>query len=154
VVSFLLSVTFGCGVFIAVAHVVNQRFIAPAYDVAANLVAFGCAAAASALASTDARAAVAIIRPGDRVAASARLGPHVATRDVLLPLPAPFADPQRPYLLASVTGTSPAAQAGVDVALVDNDADPTALARLDALVQAGAFTATRFATVTVFRRLP
>jgi hypothetical protein len=49
VVSFLLSVTFACGVFIAVAHVVNQRFIAPVYDVVANLVAFGCAVAASAL---------------------------------------------------------------------------------------------------------
>jgi hypothetical protein len=48
VVSFLLSVTFGCGVFIAIAHVLNRRFIAPAYDVAANLVAFVCAAAASA----------------------------------------------------------------------------------------------------------
>jgi len=49
VVSFLLSVTFACGVFIAVAHVVNQRFIAPVYDVAANLMAFGCAVAASVL---------------------------------------------------------------------------------------------------------
>jgi hypothetical protein len=49
VVSFLLSVTFACGVFIAVAHVVNRRFIAPVYDVAANLTAFGCAVAASAL---------------------------------------------------------------------------------------------------------
>jgi hypothetical protein len=49
VVSFLLSVTFACGLFIAVAHVVNQRFIAPVYDVAANLTAFGCAVAASAL---------------------------------------------------------------------------------------------------------
>jgi hypothetical protein len=49
VVSFLLSVTFACGVFIAVAHVVNQRFIAPVYDVAANLTAFGCAVAVSVL---------------------------------------------------------------------------------------------------------
>lgn len=48
-VSFLLSVTFACGVFIAVAHVVNRRFIAPVYDVVANLVAFGCAVAASVL---------------------------------------------------------------------------------------------------------
>ena len=46
-VSFLLSVTFACGVLIAVAHVVNQRFVAPVYDVAANLTAFGCAVAAS-----------------------------------------------------------------------------------------------------------
>jgi hypothetical protein len=49
VVSLLLSVTFACGVFIAVAHVVNQRFVAPVYDVAANLTAFGCAVAVSVL---------------------------------------------------------------------------------------------------------
>jgi hypothetical protein len=46
-VSLLLSVTFACGLFIAVAHVMNQRFIAPVYDVAANLTAFGCTVAAS-----------------------------------------------------------------------------------------------------------
>ena len=46
---FLLSVTFACGVFIAVAHVLNRPFIAPVYDVVANLVAFGCATAASSL---------------------------------------------------------------------------------------------------------
>jgi hypothetical protein len=49
VVSFLLSVTFACGLVIAVAHVVNRRFIAPVYDVAANLTAFACAVAASSL---------------------------------------------------------------------------------------------------------
>ena len=49
VVGVLLSVTFACGLFIAVAHVMNQRFIAPVYDVAANLIAFGCAVAASVL---------------------------------------------------------------------------------------------------------
>ena len=48
-VSFLLSVTFACGVVIAAAHVLNRGFIAPVYDVAANLTAFGCAVAASAL---------------------------------------------------------------------------------------------------------
>jgi hypothetical protein len=48
-VSALLSVTFACGLFIAIAHVVNRRFIAPVYDVAANLIAFGSATAASAL---------------------------------------------------------------------------------------------------------
>lgn len=47
VVSFLLSVTFACGVIIAVAHVINVRFIAPVYDVVANLVAFVSAVAAS-----------------------------------------------------------------------------------------------------------
>ncbi len=49
VVSFLLSVTFACGLFIAIAHVMNRRFIAPVYDVAANITAFGCAVAASSL---------------------------------------------------------------------------------------------------------
>ena len=48
-VGFLLSVTFACGLVIAVAHVVNRRFIAPGYDVVANLTAFGCATAASLL---------------------------------------------------------------------------------------------------------
>lgn len=49
VVSFLLSVTFACGVLIAVAHVLNKSFVAPTYDVAANLTAFGSAVAASVL---------------------------------------------------------------------------------------------------------
>jgi hypothetical protein len=49
VVSFLLSVTFACGLLIAAAHVANRRFVAPVYDVAANLTAFACAVAASAL---------------------------------------------------------------------------------------------------------
>ena len=50
-VSLLLSVTFACGVLIAVAHVLNRSFVAPVYDVAANLLAFGCAVAASLLLS-------------------------------------------------------------------------------------------------------
>ena len=48
-VNFLLTTTFGCGVFIAVAHVLNRRFIAPVYDVVANLIAFACATAAAVL---------------------------------------------------------------------------------------------------------
>lgn len=48
-VSLLLSITFACGVVIAVSHVINRRFIAPVYDVLANLTAFGCAVAASLL---------------------------------------------------------------------------------------------------------
>ena len=48
-VSVLLSVTFACGVVIAVAHVLNKSFIAPVYDVLANLTAFSCAVAASTL---------------------------------------------------------------------------------------------------------
>lgn len=49
VVNTLLAVTFACGVFIAVAHVINRRFVAPVYDVVANLAAFGCAVGASSL---------------------------------------------------------------------------------------------------------
>ncbi|WP_220793418.1 hypothetical protein [Nocardioides stalactiti] len=49
VVGLLLSVTFACGLVVAVAHVVNRRFVAPAYDVVANLLAFCCAVAASTL---------------------------------------------------------------------------------------------------------
>lgn len=49
VVSILLSVTFACGLVIAVAHVLNKRFVAPVYDVVANLTAFACAVAASLL---------------------------------------------------------------------------------------------------------
>ena len=49
VVSILLSVTFACGLVIAVAHVINRKFIAPVYDVVANLTAFACASAASVL---------------------------------------------------------------------------------------------------------
>ena len=48
-VSLLLSVTFACGLLIAVAHVINRPFIAPVYDVLANLTAFSCATAASLL---------------------------------------------------------------------------------------------------------
>lgn len=48
-VSSLLSVTFACGVVIAVSHVINRPFVAPVYDVVANLTAFGCAVAASLL---------------------------------------------------------------------------------------------------------
>ena len=53
VVSLLLSVTFACGVVIALSHVVNRGFIAPAYDVVLNLAAFGCAVAASLLLGHD-----------------------------------------------------------------------------------------------------
>ena len=49
VVSLLLSVTFACGLVVATAHVVNRRFVAPVYDVVANLTSFACATAASSL---------------------------------------------------------------------------------------------------------
>lgn len=47
--SVLLSVTFACGVVIAISHVINRQFVAPVYDVVLNLTAFGCAVGASLL---------------------------------------------------------------------------------------------------------
>jgi len=49
VVNLFLSITFACGLIIALAHVVNRNFIAPVYDVLANLTAFASAVAASGL---------------------------------------------------------------------------------------------------------
>lgn len=46
-VSLLLLITFTCGLVIAFAHVINRRFVAPVYDVIANLIAFISAVAAS-----------------------------------------------------------------------------------------------------------
>lgn len=48
-VTLFLTVTFACGLFIAIAHVANRSFIAPVYDVVANLTAFAAAVAASCL---------------------------------------------------------------------------------------------------------
>ncbi|GAB2968188.1 hypothetical protein [Nocardioides montaniterrae] len=48
-VSLLMSVTFACGVVIALAHVVNRRFVAPTYDVVLNLLAFGAGVGSSLL---------------------------------------------------------------------------------------------------------
>ena len=61
VVSLLLSVTFACGLVIAVAHVLNRPFTAPVYDVVANLLAFTCASAASAI---EGRTAPALLSAG------------------------------------------------------------------------------------------
>jgi hypothetical protein len=64
VVSVLLSITFACGVVIAVAHVLNKSFVAPVYDVAANLTAFGCAVAASWLLGHWAPATLSVVAIG------------------------------------------------------------------------------------------
>jgi hypothetical protein len=61
VVSLLLSVTFACGVVIAVSHVINRGFVAPVYDVVLNLTAFGCAVAASLLLGHEAPALLSAI---------------------------------------------------------------------------------------------
>jgi len=61
VVATLLSIAFACGLFIAVAHVLNRNFIAPVYDVVANLTSFACAAAASLLLGHGVPATLSII---------------------------------------------------------------------------------------------
>lgn len=48
-VEILLSITFACGLVIAGAHVLNRRFVAPVYDVVANLLAFASAVLSSLL---------------------------------------------------------------------------------------------------------
>lgn len=63
-VEFLLSVTFTCGLVVAVAHVVNTRFVAPVYDVVANLIAFSSAVGASSLLRHWAPAALAALAVG------------------------------------------------------------------------------------------
>lgn len=60
-VATLLSVTFACGLFIAVAHVLNTGFIAPVYDVVANLTSFACAAMASMLLGHEVPAALSAV---------------------------------------------------------------------------------------------
>jgi hypothetical protein len=49
VVGLFLSITFSCGLLIAIAHLANRKFVAPVYDVVANLTAFASAVAASSM---------------------------------------------------------------------------------------------------------
>lgn len=49
VAALFLSITFACGLLIALAHVINRKFVAPVYDVLANLTAFASATAAAVL---------------------------------------------------------------------------------------------------------
>lgn len=48
-ISLLLTVAFLASATIAVSHVVNRAFIAPRYDCALNLLAFGCQATVAVL---------------------------------------------------------------------------------------------------------
>lgn len=85
-VSLLLSVTFACGLVIAVAHVLNRRFVAPVYDVVLNLIAFACAVGASALlshwfpAALSALAVVCWLLLGRRTQVARRLHPNDSRR--------------------------------------------------------------------------
>ena len=71
-VAILLSVTFACGLFIAIAHVLNRGFVAPRYDVAANLMSFACASAASVVLGHWVPAALSAVAFGCWIALAAR----------------------------------------------------------------------------------
>lgn len=93
-VGFLLSVTFACGLVVAVAHVVNRRFLAPVYDVVANLTAFSSAVAASLLLRHWVPAALAALAVGCWVALARRTWLALRRREPLVghtPLVAPDA---------------------------------------------------------------
>ena len=94
--SLLLSVTFACGLVIAVAHVLNRRFIAPVYDVVANLLAFACAVAASML-------ALAIVLPSMAAAAELKV---LAGGSAEHPIDAHAIQPYYTSLLAKGCGLS------------------------------------------------
>ena len=79
-VATLLSITFACGLFIAVAHVLNGRFIAPVYDVVANLASFGCATAASLLLGHDVPAALSTVAFVCWLALAQRTRNHLSSR--------------------------------------------------------------------------
>lgn len=89
-VGFLLGVTFACGLIIAGAHVLNRRFVAPVYDVVANLVAFTSATTASSLlghwgaASLSAFAVVCWLWLARRTALALRRGLHPVGDTVLV----------------------------------------------------------------------
>jgi hypothetical protein len=65
-------VTFACGLLIAVAHVINRGFVAPVYDVLANLIAFSCAVGASGLLGHWVPAALSAVAVGCWVALARR----------------------------------------------------------------------------------
>jgi hypothetical protein len=93
----LLAITFACGLVVAVAHVLNERFIAPVYDVVANLTAFASAVAASTLLHHWVPALLAALAVGCWLALARRTYDAVRRREPLLgqaPLarPAPDSD--------------------------------------------------------------
>ena len=79
-VATLLSITFACGLFIAVAHVLNGAFIAPVYDVVANLASFACASAASLLLGHWVPAALSAVAFGCWIALAQRTATSVRAR--------------------------------------------------------------------------
>jgi hypothetical protein len=68
----LLTIAFLASATIALSHVVNRRFIAPRYDCALNLIAFGCQAAVAVLLDAWAALAVSAVGIGCWIALTAR----------------------------------------------------------------------------------
>lgn len=105
----------------------------------------------------DARAAMALIEPGDVVTAGDGLGTHVAHRETVLPYPYPFDAARLGFPLdPRVRSTSRATQESVDVVILTTPRYRRAkeiLRRVEANPEIQEhFVRTDFGTVTVFRR--
>jgi uncharacterized membrane protein len=104
----------------------------------------------------DARAAIATLRPTDRVVAGTAIGPHVADRVELLPFPYPFTPANLKFPLDDrVTSTAATVQHNIDVVIASNLgwASQDLIDRVAAVPEIhDHFVRTDFGTVTVFRR--
>lgn len=104
----------------------------------------------------DARAAVALVRPGDVVTAGDGLGTHVAHRNTLLPYPYPFVSQDMGFPLdPQVRSISRASKEAVDVIIVARPRSRHALAVLRRVLTTDAaqeFERTEVGSVLVFRR--
>jgi hypothetical protein len=111
----------------------------------------------TAIPAAEARQALALIHPGDRVVATNLLGPHLAHRDVLVMFPYPFADghPALP-LTPSAQEVSAEAAARIDAVVVTLPDSPEGWQRLKDFEASPFRTEFRdvrhFGTVTVYRR--
>lgn len=104
----------------------------------------------------DARAAIATIKPEDRVVAADNLGAYVAERDVLKPYPWPFVDRKANFPLdPDVTDHSVEVQEQVDVVIMAKKANsPSVRAKLlNAPEIKEHFVEEDFGTVVVLRRV-
>jgi len=108
--------------------------------------------------AADARAAMALVRPGDVVSSSERIGTHLANRVTLLPYPYPFVDsPPKFPLDPEVLSTSRAKQDTVDVVVTANPRSAKGKSLLQRVLSAeGAadFEMTKVGDLLVFIRAP
>ena len=111
----------------------------------------------TAVPAAEARQALALIHPDDRVVATSPMGPRLAHRDVLVMFPYPFADghPSLP-LTPSAQEVSAEAAARIDAVVVTRPDSPEGWQRLKDFEASPFLTELRyvrhFGTVTVYRR--